>query len=160
MSTPFAHDALGQLQIIQRRFLEQSRFSGYSGGARMFSAALALSAMFALSIERFPQSPEIHLACWILVALGAYAFNIAAILLWLRRHAPGERYWTQLAPVWFVTPPLVVGAALTVALALRQQYDLLFGMWMIQHSLTHYYASRAVPIPAHRLMTGYYFIAG
>ena len=160
MSTQSVPNALRQVQIIQQYFLEKNRFAGYSGNARTLCGIIVICAAYYLARLGSGQSPEYHLACWLIVAFLSFAINIGAVLMWFQRQPAEVRNWSRLAPVWFVLPPIFIGAVLTYALVLKGQYNLLFGMWMVMYGLTHFYASHAVPLVAHRLLTGFYIIAG
>ena len=131
------HDALGQVRQMQEFILERRLFKGYSGTARILSGSAALAGSVVLSSPFVPRDPFIHLAGWALVVMIALALNYGALGWWFLFDSRVRGNLMMLKPAIDALPPLAVGAGLSVAVILRADYDLLFGIWMCCYGLVH-----------------------
>lgn len=131
------HDALGQVDRMRELILERRRFRGYSGTARMLGGGIALAATFGLARLEALHTPWLQLAGWSVVLATALILNYGGLALWLFKRRGGEHPLADLRPALEVLPALAVGAALSLALILREQYDPLFGVWMCLYGLAH-----------------------
>lgn len=131
------HDALGQVERMKALILERRQFRGYSGTARMLGGGVALAVT--LVLDRLPalQSPPRQLAGWAVVLTIALLVNYGGLAFWFLRHRGAAHSLSELRPALEVLPALTIGAALSVALVWREQYDLLFGTWMCLYGLAH-----------------------
>ena len=159
MSPNPIQEALDQVRQLQQTIMERIRFHGFSGPTRAISGTVALAMAVLMSSPGYPQTARAHLVGWAIVLAIALALNGGALLYWFMhdthtRHHPG-----RLRPVLDVIPPLFVGGVLTVALLLRQQLDLLFGIWMLMFGLTNLVSRHVLP----RAINGvglFYIVAG
>ncbi len=123
------HDrAMDNLRYIRETMERSASFTHVSGvgGVAMGLIALAAAAMSTVVSDRL---------AWLAVWLGAavLSFSVAALLMARKTRAegvtlltgPGRRF------AWNMTPPLLAGIALTVALARAGLYDLLPGTWLL-----------------------------
>jgi len=131
------HDALGQVKQMQEFILERRLFKGYSGTARILSGTVALAGAVVLSSPVVPRDPLIHLAGWAVVVMIALALNYGALGWWFLFDSKVRGNLMMLKPAIDAVPPLAVGAGLSVAVILRADYDLLFGIWMCCYGLVH-----------------------
>lgn len=131
------HDALGQVDRLRSLILDRRRFRGYSGTARILGGFVALAAAGVLGRADALQTPVRQLAGWGVVLAAALLLNYGGLAAWyIRRRGAGQSL-EELKPALEVLPALAAGAALSVALAWRAQYDLLFGVWMTLYGLAH-----------------------
>jgi len=139
------HDALAQVRKLQELILEKKLFKGYSGKARIVSGCVALAGAAVLASDRIPADPLAHLAGWGAVLLVGVVVNYAALGWWVVSNPEVRRNPLMLKPAIDAVPALGVGAALSVALVLRQQYQLLFGMWMCLYGLAQVAYRQSLP---------------
>jgi ribose/xylose/arabinose/galactoside ABC-type transport system permease subunit len=115
--------------------------------ARMAGGAAALLTALVLR-HAVPAEPVPQLIGWgVLLAVGL-AFNFAALFGWLLRNGRGVRP-AELWPVVEMFPALSVGAALSWALILNGQFDLLAGAWMALYGVSHAAYRRTLPFPVY-----------
>jgi len=131
------HDALGQIERMRALILERRRFRGYSGTARMLGGGVALAATLVLDNVEALLTPLLQFAGWAVVLTAALILNYGGLALWVFRRRGTERPLAHLRPAIEVVPALAIGAFLSLALVLRGQYDLLFGVWMGLYGLAH-----------------------
>lgn len=138
------HDALAQVRAL-RQLVDRQRFTGYSGPVRMATAGVALLATLVLASGRVPMTAEVHLAAWGVVFAAALLMDYSALLYWFLNDPKVGREWRRLKPALDVVPPLLVGGVLTLAVILRQEYDLLFGIWMCLFGLANFTSRHVLP---------------
>lgn len=131
------HDALGQVDRMRDLILERRRFRGYSGTARMIGGGVALAVTVILARVDALHTPLFQLAGWAVVLAAALALNYGGLAFWFFRRQGRPRSLSELRPALEVLPALAIGAVLSLALVLRGQYDLLFGVWMSLYGLAH-----------------------
>jgi len=131
------HDALGQVDRIRELILERRRFRGYSGLARMLGGGVALVATLVLDRIDSLHTPLLQLAGWAAVLGAALLLNYGGLALWFFRRRAGSSALDELRPALEVVPALAIGAALSIALVLHGQFNLLFGAWMCLYGLAH-----------------------
>ena len=131
------HDALAQVKQMQEMILEKRLFKGYSGTARILSGSVALAGSVVLAWHRVPPTPFIHLAGWGVVLFIALMLNYGALMWWFLFDPKVRGNVMMLKPAVDAVPPLAVGAGLSAAAILRQDYGLLFGIWMCCYGLVH-----------------------
>ena len=156
MTSERIQDALDQVETVRRIVLAKRLFRGYSGVARVVGGAGALACAFVLSSRAFPRSLAAHLAGWAAVLALALAANYGALLVWFHAAWRIRRDMLELAPTVDAIPPLALGAALTLALVRRGQYDLLFGVWMGMYGLAH--AAYRLSLPRGHLLVGAFYL--
>jgi hypothetical protein len=139
---PSVHNALAQVQALQRFIGAKQRFRGYSGKARIISGVMAL---VGASFLNSTSDPLTHLFAWLVVLVTAFAINFGAVAVWFLNDPAVNRRWSRLRPVLDVVPPLLVGGLFTAALVLRGQYDLLFGTWMCLFGLANIASRHVLP---------------
>lgn len=129
------HDALTQVRTLQAFILERNIFKGYSGKARLVAGGLALAGTAILGSPAFPGLPRAHLAGWGTILIISLIANYGAMVYWFLFDDRVHRNLPMLRPALDAVPALAVGAMVSAALILRQQYDLLFGAWMCLYGL-------------------------
>lgn len=153
------HDALQQIRQLQQVVVERIRFHGFSGPTRAISGTLALATAIGMSSPFYPQTARAHLVGWGGVLLAALMLNGGALVHWYLNDPMVQRNPRRLRPVLDVVPPLFVGGVLTVALVLRGNLDLLFGVWMLMFGLTNLVSRHVLP-RAINLVGLFYIAAG
>lgn len=150
------HDALAQVRTLQEFILERNLFKGYSGWARVLSGSVALAGASVLALAPIPDSPWIHLAGWGIVLGTSVLLNYAALAYWFLFDQEVRRNPMMLKPALDAIPSLAVGAALSLALVLTRQFDLLFGVWMCLYGLAQTAYRNSLPKGVY--ITGLFYI--
>ncbi|MDR2849233.1 MAG: hypothetical protein LBW77_01625 [Verrucomicrobiota bacterium] len=135
--------ALNRVQEMQTLVLDHQRFSGFSGCARMSGGVAALLTALVLRMA-VPAEPRQQLMGWGVLLAFALGVNLAGLAAWFLRGGQGVRraeWW----PVFEIFPALSAGAALSLALILAGQFNLLFGMWMAVFGVAHMPYRRNLP---------------
>ena len=151
MSPPYfvktsLHEALRQVRDLQQAILEKQRFKGYSGRARALAGCGALVAAMVLgSSWGVTQKPVVHLIGWGLVFAQAMVLNYGALIYWFWHDPEVDRDVRRLRPTLEIVPILAAAGALTMALIQREDYDLLFGAWMLLAGLLNFTHRKLVP---------------
>ena len=157
------HDALVQISDIRRQMARAQVFRGYRAATAAFSGVMAL---LAASVQRdWAPDPFVDvvpfLTIWGLAAVGSlFVVAVEIATRHLRSDSMLQRE-LSLATIESLTPSLVAGALLTLALAMfaRSGMWLLPGLWSILFSLGLFSCRRVMPksilIPA-----GYYMLSG
>jgi hypothetical protein len=151
------HDALAQVRTLQEFIIERNLFKGYSGKARIVSGFAALTGAVILSSGRIPDSPWAHLAGWSAVLAAGVVANYAALLYWFLFDPQAKRNPLMLKPALDALPALALGAALTLAIILHKEFDLLFGVWMSLYGLAQIAYRNSLPRGIYR--TGLLYMA-
>jgi hypothetical protein len=139
------HDALAQIRTLQQFLIERNIFKGYSGTARIVSGAVALAGAVAMAGNWFPSNPWFHLAGWTAVLTVGLAANYGALLCWFLSSREAARNPLALSPALDAIPALAVGAALSLALVIHGQFDLLFGTWMTLYGVAQMAYRNSLP---------------
>jgi hypothetical protein len=129
------HDALAQVRVLQEFIIERNLFKGYSGKARILAGLTALGGTGVLGAGWVPANPWMHLAGWGVILAVGVGVNYAALLYWFLFDGEVRRNPMMLKPAMDAIPALGVGAVLSLALILKGEFDLLFGMWMCLYGL-------------------------
>jgi len=153
------HDALAQVKRLQEFILERGNFRGYSGSARIIGGFVALGGAMILDSGKIPDTPQAHLAGWGIVLAIGLAVNYAGLALWFLRDPKVKKNVSSLTPAIDAIPPLAIGAVLSLAVILKQQYDFLFGIWMCLYGVVH--AAYRKSLPKENYFVGvFYMISG
>jgi hypothetical protein len=142
------------LRFIRETMEAAGAFTAMSGRAQVLIGATALGAA-ALAARQ--SEPVRWLAVWLVEAVVAVSIATVGILEKARRRrlpllsGVSRRFWPSLAA------PLLVGAALTVALTTRGQYEVLPGVWLLLFGAA-VVAGGALSVPLVRAM-GWSFLA-
>lgn len=156
-------DALTQIADIRRQMARAQVFRGYRAATAAFSGVLAL---LAASVQRdwAPNPFEDvvpYLSIWGLTAFAS--LFIVGLEIATRHMRSGSMLQRELslATIECLTPSLVAGALLTLALAAyaRAGLWLLPGLWSILFSLGLFACRRVMPVGI-LLPAGYYLLAG
>jgi len=139
------HDALAQVRRLQEFILERGNFRGYSGSARIIGGFVALGGAMILDSGKIPDTPQAHLAGWGIVLAAGLAVNYAGLALWFLCDPKAKKDASNLMPAIDAVPSLAIGAVLSLAVILKQQYDFLFGIWMCLYGVTHAAYRRSLP---------------
>lgn len=123
------HDrAMDNLRYIREAMERSASFTHVSGlGGVLMGAVALIASVFAWSAD----SRLVWLETWIIAAV--VSLTVAVVMMARKSRAegmtllsgPGRKF------VWSVIPPLAAGAALTLALARAEAYELLPGMWLL-----------------------------
>lgn len=151
------HQALAQVRELRLRVIERQRFTGYSGRARIISGLLAMGAAALLASAALPDTDTTRVMVWGALCLTALILNYGALLYWFLYDEDVARDWRKLRPTLDVLPPLAIGACLTLALLLRGECDLLFGVWMLLFGLANLASRHVLPRPI--ALVGLYYMA-
>jgi hypothetical protein len=139
------HDALAQVRTLQSFIMERNLFKGYSGRARLVAGSVTLIGSAVLASSRYPASPWAHLAGWgIILAISVIA-NYAALVYWFLFDHEVRRNPLMLKPALDAIPALGVGAAVSLALILHGEFNLLFGVWMSLYGLAQVAYRNSLP---------------
>ena len=156
-------DALTQISDIRRHMARGHVFRGYRAATAASSGVLALLA--AAVQRRFAPDPFVdvvpYLTIWGLTAFGSLLLVAIEIATrHMRSGSPLQRE-LSLATIECLTPSLVAGALLTLALAgyARGGMWLLPGLWAVLFSLGLFACRRVMPSGI-LLPAGYYLLAG
>jgi len=141
--------AISDLAEVRERLAHVQRFEGYSAPAAAASGIVAILAGAAqYAIAPYPHTlPEFHryLLIWIACLAAGLVLNYGAVAIWLLRHrgfASRSRFRTAALSV---APSVVLGGALTVALADHGLYALLPGTWFALYSIGLFASRGAIP---------------
>jgi hypothetical protein len=129
------HDALAQVRTLQEFIIERNLFKGYSGKARILSALAALAGTWVLGSGMVPNSPWAHLAGWGVILAVGVGVNYSALLYWFLFDREVRRNPMMLKPALDAIPAFGVGAVVSLALIVKGEFDLLFGVWMCLYGL-------------------------
>ena len=154
MSTVSIFEAIADVRELRTRILDKQIFRGYSGWTRITGGVLAILAAFMFSQSWYPQETWAHLWGWGSVCAVSAFINFAAVLHW--RSVRGHNACAVL-PLLDLVAPFVVGGLISVALVSRQQYDLLFSIWMWVFGIMNISSRHAMPRSMSYL--GWFYIA-
>lgn len=153
------HDALGQVRRLQELILEKRRFQGYSGKARIAGGLVTLAGAGIISSPFIPKTPLAHLACWMVVLGAGLTLNYGALVVWFFFNPEVRRKFMRLIPAADAVPALAIGAMLSLALVLRENYNPLFGVWMCLYGVSH--TGYRLSLPLKNYLVGiFYMLAG
>jgi len=138
-------DALKQVRELQQAILEKQRFKGYSGRARALGGCGALAASLMLGSTWISPQPKVHLIGWGVVFALAMVLNYGALIYWFWHDPEVERDVRRLRPALEIVPILLVAGVLTLTLIQHEEYNLLFGTWMLFSGLINFTARQVVP---------------
>ena len=139
------HDALAQVRTLQEFIIERNLFKGYSGKARILAGLTALAGTWVLGSGLVPNSPWAHLAGWVVILAVGVGVNYAALMYWFLFDGEVRRNPMMLKPALDAIPALGVGAVLSLALILKAEFDLLFGVWMSLYGLAQVAYRNSLP---------------
>ncbi len=141
--------ALSDLAEVRERLAHVQRFEGYSAPAAALSGLVACAAgavQYALvPFPRAPQALHQYLTIWLACLIAALALNYGAVFVWLWRHrgvGPRSRFRSAALSV---APSVILGGALTVALAHYGAYALLPGAWFALYAIGLFASRSAIP---------------
>ncbi|MEM9444745.1 MAG: hypothetical protein AAGA18_05260 [Verrucomicrobiota bacterium] len=150
------HDALAQVKTLQSYVLDRKNFKGFSGHGRFLGGVTVILTFFVLSYGWVPATVETHLATWAAVLVLGLIFNLGGLFYWFMYSPDAGRKWSELKPSTDGLPILAVGGVLSFAVILKEQYDLLFGVWFSLYGLTHMIFRQKLPISNYYL--GYVYL--
>ncbi len=139
------HDALAQIRTLQAFIIERNLFKGYSGTARLVSGTIALIGSVIMAGDWLPKDRWHHLGGWVVILGIGLAANYGALIYWFLFNRDVARNPLMLSPALDAIPALAVGAALSMALVLRDQFDLLFGVWMALYGIAQVAYRNSLP---------------
>lgn len=157
------HDALTQISDIRRQMARAQVFRGYRAATAAFSGVMALLAA-SVQHDWAPdpfQDVIPYLSIWGLTAVGS--LFVVGVEIATRHMRSGSMLQRELslATIECLTPCLVAGALLTLALAAyaRSGMWMLPGLWAILFSLGLFSCRRVMPVGI-VIPAGYYLLAG
>ena len=123
------HDrAMDNLQYIRETMERSASFTHVSGAGGVMMGSVALAAAALATTAGSP-------AEWVTIWLVAAGIALAVAVLFMARKSRADGGTLLTGPgrkfAWTVTPPLVAGAVLTVALVRVGSIDMLPGMWLL-----------------------------
>jgi hypothetical protein len=141
--------ALDDLAEVRERLAHTQRFEGYSAPAAAASGCAALIAGFVqLRSIPLPQTAaDYHRygVIWITCLVVGLALNYGAVAVWLLRHlGPGAQSRFESA-ARSIAPSIVLGGALSLALADRGVYALLPGTWFAFYAIGLFASRNVLP---------------
>jgi hypothetical protein len=135
------------LRFIRATMERASSFTAVPGWG---GVAMGISALAAAAISRFAQTPEVWLGIWLAEAFVAGAIGAAAMSIKARRMeaplyaGPARRFLLTLSP------PLLAGALVTLALQHSGATAMLPGVWLLLYGTAAVtggaFAPRIVPV--------------
>lgn len=153
--------ALSDLAEVRERLAHLQRFPGYSGFAAAASGAAAfLAAYLQIHTAPDPRTPEqlhLYILIWLTCLAAALLLNYGAVVHWLWRNR-GPRAQSQFrSAALTITPSIVLGGALSVALVDHAAYTLLPGTWFACYAIG-LFASRDM-LPRATMLVAFAFAA-
>lgn len=139
------HDALAQIRTLHMFIIERNLFKGYSGTARIVSGTVALIGAVIMAGDVLPKDPWRHLAGWVVILGIGLVANYGALLYWFFFNREVSRNPLMLSPALDAIPALAVGAALSLALVIHEQFNLLFGVWMSLYGIAQVAYRNSLP---------------
>ena len=123
------HDrAMDNLQYIRETMERSASFTHVSGTGGVVMGAVALAAAALATTANTP-------AEWVTIWLVAAGIALAVAVLFMARKSRADGGTLLTGPgrkfAWTVTPPLVAGGVLTLALVRAGMIDMLPGMWLL-----------------------------
>ena len=123
------HDrAMDNLQYIRETMERSASFTHVSGAGGVVMGAVALAAAALATTARTP-------AEWVTIWLVAAGIALAVAVLFMARKSRADGGTLLTGPgrkfAWTVTPPLVAGGVLTLALVRAGSIAMLPGMWLL-----------------------------
>lgn len=152
-------DAVRLVRDMRIVALERSKFRGFSGTARMLGAVAAFAGAAILDSPLIPKTPLAHLGGWAVVLVAGLSLNFGALAIWFWRGSGAARDVLKILPAADALPALLAGALLSVALIVRGQFNMLFGVWMLLYGIAHAPYRRTLP-PAVLVVGAFYTLAG
>lgn len=155
--------ALSDLAEVRDRLAKLQRFQGYSGIAATASGIVALLAG-ALQQQIIPSpharsSVDTYLMLWLTCLAGALALNYGAVVIWLLKHR-GPRAESQFRTAALsIAPSILLGGALSAALAHHGTYSLLPGTWFACYAVGLFASRDTIPKAAMAVTFGFAALA-
>ncbi len=137
MIASHVHDALSQVEKLQRLIVEKRQFKGYSWIARLINSILAVTCAWILSLDGVAKTPGAHLLGWAILVTVALIVNYGFVAFWFLFDVEVKKNFNKVLPVFTALPALFVGAILSAAVILHHDYQYLYGIWMCMYGTTH-----------------------
>ena len=128
--TSLEGNAVVMLRYIRDTIEQAQGFTSVSGRGCIVMGSVALLATAAAGI---PQLSPYWLTIWVASALFAVGLNLP--LMAAKAKAQGSSLQRQVAKRFFLTltPPILMGAILTLALAGRSPQEIIVGIWLLSY---------------------------
>ena len=149
------HDALAQVSKLQEFILAKRLFGGYSGKARIVSGIESLTGAAVLASDLVPSVIYNQLAGWAVVLFVGLAVNYGCLLYWFFFDRNVRRNPVMIKPALDALPALGAGAIFSFVLIAEQQYDMLFGVWMLFYGLAQVAYRQSLPFGIYFVGVGY-----
>ncbi|HEY4433558.1 MAG TPA: hypothetical protein VGM99_04065 [Candidatus Cybelea sp.] len=151
--------ALSDLAEVRDRLAQLQRFEGYSAPAAAASGVVAIVAALVQRVTapmpRTPGEQHAYLLIWLSCLAVALLLNYGAVTAWLIKHrAPGARSRFRTAAI-SISPSIVLGGALSVALIDLGAYSLLPGTWFAFYAIGLFASRGAIP-PSTIVVTAFF----
>jgi len=154
--------ALSDLAEVRERLARAERFEGYSGPAAAASGVAAFVAggvQFAVVPHPPAHAASPYLTIWMTCLAVALLLNYGAVVLWLfGDRGPNARSQFRTAAL-SIAPSVLLGGALTAALAAHGEYALLPGTWFAFYAVGLFASRHAIPPGALPVMAGFAALA-
>jgi hypothetical protein len=156
MIASHVHDALSQVDNLQKLIIEKRRFKGYSWIARLINAILAFACAFILSIDGIATTDEGYLIGWGILLVIALIINYGFVTFWFLFDLDVKKDFNKVLPVFTAVPTLFVGAIISLSVIINKDYQYLYGIWMCMFGMTH--LSYRFSLPKVSYAVGIYYI--
>jgi hypothetical protein len=155
--------ALSDIAEVRERLARAERFEGYSGPA---AAASGIVAIIAGGVQYarvpHPATPagfSAYLAIWMSCLGVALLLNYGAVVFWLiKNHRPSAQSQFRTAAL-SIAPSVLLGGALSAALAAHGDYSLLPGTWFAFYAVGLFASRHAIPSGALPVMIAFGVLA-
>lgn len=155
--------ALSDLAEVRDRLAHLQRFEGYSGPAAAASGVVALAA--AVVQQQYAPHPastpafHTYVTIWLSCLAVALLLNYGAVAVWVLRHrGPGAQSKFRSAAL-SIAPSVVLGGAITLALADHSAWALLPGMWFAFYAIGLFASHGVIPSSAITITFGFALLA-
>lgn len=155
--------ALSDLAEVRDRLALVQRFEGYSAPAAAASGVAAcIASAVQLSLAPFPQTPaaiHTYVLIWLSCLGAALALNYGAVGVWLYHHrGPRSQSGFRTAAL-SIAPSIVLGGALTIAIADHGAYAMLPGAWFAFYAIGLFASHAVLPRRATVVTAGFAALA-
>lgn len=144
--------ALSDLAEVRERLAQVQRFEGYSAPAAAASGiATFIAGIVQQRLAPLPRTPyalHAYLLIWLTCLATALALNYGAVAVWTLRHRGLGAQSQFRSAALSIAPSVVLGGALSVALADQSAYVLLPATWFAFYAIGLFASRTVIPKPA------------
>ena len=155
--------ALSDLAEVRERLARLQRFEGYSAPAAAASGVAALIAGLVQSrLVPLPHAGgdlRLYAVIWMSCLAAGLALNYGTVAAWLLRHRSSVARSQFRSAALSILPSIVLGGALSLALADHGQYALLPGAWFAFYAIGLFASREVIPPGAVSVTIGFAVLA-